>query len=69
MAHEQPGENVDQALADKEAALHRLRQARPEELAAPGVEDKLIEAARKAGAGWGEIEEAISTPPRHSPSS
>jgi hypothetical protein len=67
MADEKPRENVDQALADKEAALHRLRQARPEDLAVPGVEARLIDAARKAGAGWGEIEEAISTPPRHSP--
>lgn len=69
MAHEQPGENIDQTLAGREAALHRLRQASPEELAAPGVEAGLIDAARKAGAGWGEIEEAISARPRHSPPS
>jgi hypothetical protein len=53
----------EQVIA-KEAALDRLRQAHPMELATPGVQDALVGDARLAGAGWGEIEEAVNSQPR-----
>jgi hypothetical protein len=50
--------------AAKEKALGRLRQAYPEELALPGGQDQMVRDARKAGAGWDEIVEAVDTHPR-----
>ena len=49
-------EQIDTAKA---VALDRLRQVYPED-----VEQQMVEDARTAGAGWGEIEEAINALPR-----
>ncbi len=53
----------DEPLDDaKQAALSRLRAALPTELALPGHQDALVEAARRADATWDEIKDALETP-------
>lgn len=47
---------------DKATALERLRTAPEAELELPGVRDGLIEAARRAGASWDEINAAADEP-------
>jgi hypothetical protein len=47
---------------DKATALERLRTAPVSELELPGVRDGMIEAARRAGASWDEINAAADEP-------
>jgi hypothetical protein len=54
--------NREEAIS-REAALARLREVVPRTLDRE-VEHEWIMSAREAGAGWGEIEEAINCDPR-----
>jgi len=56
----------DQPKITREAALALLREAVSGTLD-PGIERQWIMAAREAGAGWGQIEEALNWDPRRKP--